>query len=160
MRNVEGVPCITGCRSKNDESVTLGSRRATEIVKSQVDLLGRAARPERVTLRCIVLPLPLATPADTGAHLQERSAYPTAARKAVAVEVSLMKAGGPVAQVVDRTDKLDTADTAVKTKDTAVKTEYTAVAVDDMDVDDTAAAAGTYLQTNAHTASVFSMCHP
>ncbi len=72
-----------------------------------------------------------------------------------------MKAAGP-AEVVDRTDQQNTADTAVMTEDTAVKTEDTAVPVDDVDVDDTAAAAvaGTYLQTNAHTASVFSMNRP
>ncbi len=63
-----------------------------------------------------------------------------------------MKAAGPAAKVLDRTDQLDTADTAVKTEDIAV-------AVDDVDVDDTAAA-GAYLQTDAHTASVFGMNHP
>ncbi len=47
-------------------SVTLGSRRAAAVVKSPVDVLGRGARPEGVTLRCTVLPLPLATPAETG----------------------------------------------------------------------------------------------
>ncbi len=51
-----------------------------------------------------------------------------------------MKAVGPAAEVVDRTNYLDTADTAVKTEDTAVTG----------DVDDTAAGAGTYLQ-NKHT---------
>ncbi len=61
-----------------------------------------------------------------------------------------MKAVGPAAEVVDRTNYLDTADTAVKTEDTAVTG----------DVDDTAAGAGTYLQNNTHTASVFSMNHP
>ncbi len=60
------------------------------------------------------------------------SAYPTAARTAVAVEGSVMKATGPAAEVVDRTDQLDTTDTTVKTDDTAV-------AVNDVDVDDTAA---------------------
>ncbi len=98
-----------------------------------------------------------------GAHLQEKSAYVTAGRTAVAVEVSVMKASGPAAEVVDRTNHLDTADTAdtaVKYEDTAVQAaDDTAVAVDDVDVDDTAAA-GAYLQTNAHTASVFSMNHP
>ncbi len=44
------------------------------------------------------------------------------------------------------------------TEDTAVKTEDTAVAVDDMDVDD--AAAGVYLQTDAHTAAVLNMNNP
>ncbi len=53
----------------------------------------------------------------------------------------------------------------MKTTDTAVKMEDTAVAVNDADVDDTdaataTAAAGTYLQTNAHTASVFGMSCP
>ncbi len=62
-----------------------------------------------------------------------------------------MKAAGHAAEVVDRSDQLDTADTAVKTADTAVKTEDTVVAVY---VDDTAATAGAYLQTNTHTASV------
>ncbi len=64
-----------------------------------------------------------------------------------------MKAAGLAAEVVDRTDQLDTADTAVKTEDTAV-------AVDDVDVDDTAAADGAYLQTDTHTASVFGMNRP
>ncbi len=59
-----------------------------------------------------------------------------------------MKAAGPAAEDVDRTDQLDT----------AVKTEDTAMAVDDVDVDDTAAA-DAYLQTNTHTASVFGMNH-
>ncbi len=71
-----------------------------------------------------------------------------------------MKAAGPAAEVVDRTDQLDTADTAVKTEDTAVKTEYTAVAVDDVNVDDTAAGGGAYFQTDAHTAAVFDMNRP
>ncbi len=73
-----------------------------------------------------------------------------------------MKAAWPAAKVVNRTDQLDTADTAVKSEDTAVwAVDDTAVAVDDMDVDDTAtAAAAGYLQTDAHTASVFSMSHP
>ncbi len=57
-----------------------------------------------------------------------------------------MNAAGPAAEVVDSTDQLDTADTAVKT-------EYTAVAVDV--VDDTTAAAGAYLQTDVHTASLY-----
>ncbi len=71
-----------------------------------------------------------------------------------------MKSAGPAAEVVDRTDQLDTANTAVKTEDTAVQAvDYTAVAVDD--VDDTAsAAAGIYLQTDAHSASVFGMNYP
>ncbi len=72
-------------------------------------------------------------------------------------------------EVVDSTDQLHTADTAVetedtavKTKDTAVKTKDTAMAVDDVDVDvdDNAAAAAAYLQTDAHTVSVFSMNRP
>ncbi len=47
----------------------------------------------------------------------------------------------------------------MKTEDTAVKTEDSSV--DDVDVDDTAAAtASAYLQIKAHTASVFSMNHP
>ncbi len=49
-----------------------------------------------------------------GADLQERSAYPTAARTAVTVEVSVMKAAGPAAEMVDRTDQLNIADTAVR----------------------------------------------
>ncbi len=54
----------------------------------------------------------------------------------------MIKTAGPAAEVVDRTDQLDTADTAMKTEDTAVwAVDDTAVAVDD--VDDTAAA-GTY----------------
>ncbi len=57
---------VAGCRSKNDASVTLGSRRMAEVVKSLVDVLVRGARPEGVTLRCTALPLPLTTPADTG----------------------------------------------------------------------------------------------
>ncbi len=70
-----------------------------------------------------------------------------------------MKAARPAAEVVDRTDQLDTADTAVKSEDTAVRAaEDTAVAVDD--VDDTVAAACAYLQTHAHTASVFGMSRP
>ncbi len=66
-----------------------------------------------------------------------------------------MKVAGTAAEVVDRTDQLDTADTAVKTKCTAVKTEDTDVAVDDT----AAAAVGAYLQTDAHTATGFSMNH-
>ncbi len=62
---MEGVLSVADCRSKCDTSVILGSRRAAEMVKSPVDVLGRGARPERVTLKCAVLPLPLATPADT-----------------------------------------------------------------------------------------------
>ncbi len=75
-----------------------------------------------------------------------------------------MKAAGPAAKVVDRTDHLNMEDTAVKTEDTSVQAvEDTTVAVDD--VDDTVAvtaatAAGAYLETNTHTASVFSMNHP
>ncbi len=63
---MEGVSGVAGCRSKSDASVTLGSRRASEVVKYPVDVLGRGGRPEGVTLKCTVLPLPLATPADTG----------------------------------------------------------------------------------------------
>ncbi len=63
-----------------------------------------------------------------------------------------MKAAGPSAQVVDRTDQLDTADTAVKT-------EVTAMVVYDVDVDDVATA-GVYLQTDSHTASKFGMNRP
>ncbi len=44
-------------------------------------------------------------------------------------DVQGQKAAGPAAEVVDRTDQLDTADTAVKTEDTAVKTEDTAVKI-------------------------------
>ncbi len=66
MRDVEGVPSVADYRSKSDASVKLGSRRATEVVKYPVNVLGRGARREGLTLRCIVLPLPLATPADTG----------------------------------------------------------------------------------------------
>ncbi len=61
---MEGVAGVVGCRSKSDAS-KLGSRRVAEVVKSQVDVLGRGARREGLTLRCTVLPLPLATPADT-----------------------------------------------------------------------------------------------
>ncbi len=51
-----------------------------------------------------------------------------------------MKAAEPAAEVVDRTDQLDTADAAMKTEDAAVQAaDDTAVAVDD--VDDTAATA-------------------
>ncbi len=89
------------------------------------------------------------------------SAYPTAARTTVAVVVSVMKAAGPAAEVVDMTEQLDIADTAVKTEDTAVQIEDTAVAVDGVDMDDTAvAAAGAYFQTDTHAASVFGMNHP
>ncbi len=62
-----------------------------------------------------------------------------------------MKAVGTTAEVVDRTVKLDTADSTVKTEDTAVT-------VDDVDVDDTATAGGC-LHTEAHTASEISMNH-
>ncbi len=63
--------------------------------------------------------------------------------------------------MVDRTDQLNTVDTAVKINDTDVQAvDDTAVAVD-VDVDDTAAAsASIYLQTDAHIASVFSINHP
>ncbi len=44
--------------------------------------------------------------------------------------------------MVDRTDQLDTADTAVKSEDTAV------LAADDVDVDDTAAAAVCEVKNN------------
>ncbi len=66
MRDMEDVPGVAGCRSKSDANVTLGSRRVVEVVKSLVDVLGRGARPEEVTLKCTVLPLSLAAPADTG----------------------------------------------------------------------------------------------
>ncbi len=62
MRDVEG---IAGCRSKSDASFIFGSRRAAEVVNSQIVVLGRGARPEGVTLKYTILPLPLATPADT-----------------------------------------------------------------------------------------------
>ncbi len=71
-----------------------------------------------------------------------------------------MKAAGPATEVVNKNDHLGTAATAVKTKDTAVMTDDTAEAVDDVDVDDTAAVADIYLQTDAHTVSVFGMCCP
>ncbi len=75
--------------------------------------------------------------------------------------MSIKKAAWPAAEVVDRTDHLDTADTAMKTEDTAVlAADDTAVAVDDMDDTAAATAAGTYLQTDVHTASVFGMNHP
>ncbi len=52
-----------------------------------------------------------------------------------------MRAAGPASEVVDRTDELDTADTAVKSEYTAVwAADETTVAVDYVDVDDTAAA--------------------
>ncbi len=86
-------------------------------------------------------------------------AYSTAARSGVAVDGSVMKAAGPAAEVVDRTDELDTADTAVKTEDTAVRAaDDIAVFVDD--VYNTAAADGTYLQRDAHSVSVFGMNRP
>ncbi len=52
--------------SKSDASVTLGSRKVAEVVKSPVYVLGRGTRPEGMALRCTVLLLPLAIPADTG----------------------------------------------------------------------------------------------
>ncbi len=159
MRDMEGIAVIAGCRSKSNAIVTIGSRRVAEVtgavtaevmVNSPVVVLDRDARSERVTLKCTVFTL--------GAHLQERSACPTAATTAVTVELSVMKAAGHAAEVVDRTDQLDTADTDVKTEDTAVQAvDNTALAVDD--VDDTAAA-DACLQTDAHTASVFSMNSP
>ncbi len=76
-------------------------------------------------------------------------AYPTAARTAVAVEMLVMKAAGPAGEVVDRID----------TSDSAVKTEDSVMAVDEVDVDDTAAGSYTYFQTDSHTAPVFSMNH-
>ncbi len=61
-----------------------------------------------------------------------------------------MKVAGPAAEVVDRTDQLNTADTAVKIEYTAVQTvDDTAVAVDVVEV---TTAAGAFLQTDANTA--------
>ncbi len=66
------VAGVTGCRSKRDASVTFGSRRvaemtsATEVDTFMVDVLGRGARPEGVTVKCALLLLLLATLADTG----------------------------------------------------------------------------------------------
>ncbi len=75
-----------------------------------------------------------------------------------------MKTAGPIAEVVDRTDRLETADTVVRTDHTAKQAaKNIAVSVDDGDVDDTAAAtaAVTYLRvqtsfmwTDAHTLSI------
>ncbi len=52
--------------TNSDASVTLGSIRVAEVVNFPVDVLGRDVRPEGVTLKCTVPPLPIATPADTG----------------------------------------------------------------------------------------------
>ncbi len=57
-------------------------------------------------------------------------------------------------------DSTDQHDTGVKNENTAGKTEGTAVAVDDVDVNGIAAAARTYLQSDAHTVSVFGMNYP
>ncbi len=80
---------------------------------------------KEATLKCTVLPLPLVTPADTGRTFAGRNVF--------CVEESVMKAAGPAAEVVDRTDQLDTADTAVRA------TDDTAVVVDDVDVDNNTA---------------------
>ncbi len=66
MIDMEGISGIVGWRSKCDAIVTFGSRRAAEVVNFQVVVLGRGARPERVTLKCTILLLLLATPDDTG----------------------------------------------------------------------------------------------
>ncbi len=43
--------CWYYCRSKSDASVTIGSRRASDVVNSTVVVLGRGARSEGVTLK-------------------------------------------------------------------------------------------------------------
>ncbi len=66
MRDMEAVAGIVGCRSKSDAGVTVWSRRVAEVVNFPVVVLGRGARPEGVTFKCAILPLPPVTPADTG----------------------------------------------------------------------------------------------